>query len=1789
MTITEEPHPKTSEAEPSRQLIVAIAASPGGLPALTELLAALPGDEQMTFIVVQRASPDGREIDAYSLAELGNFKVARIVDGGPVLPGHLYLAPSQSVVRVKKSGFQFRPAHNAGEHRFPADSVFRSVARNFGSRAIGVLLAAEGSDGFIGLEAIGAAGGMTMVQAPEANAEALLTDSIINSGRFDHVLPPAGIAHAIVDYARHWSEAEEGKRPWLRRRRIQEQLVTICAFLREQTGIDFKHYRTTTLLRRIERRMHVLHLASADEYVARLTREPREAQVLARELLIGVTAFFRDPEAFASLAQNALFPLLDNRSPADTVRIWIAACATGEEAYSIAILVREMLEKTENPPKVQIFATDVNGRALAVARRGLYPLGVAANLSPERLARFFIKRGRRFQVTQELREMVTFSAHNVIADPPFSRLDLISCRNLLIYLGGHLQKKLIPLFHYALRRGGYLFLGSSESLGGHGDLFRDIDAHHRLVQRKQTALRTPGEIKHAGRGLPSSLRDGENRPGVELGALAQRIVLDEFAPRYAIVNEEGQIAFLSEGVERFIQPPAGHFSNDILRMARRGLGVGLRTTFAEALRNRRTAVREIAMHTAEGHERIRLTVQPMPELGLDEGLYMMVFEGLGAAAPSTRLDQHSVRPDADRVIEHLDQELLRAREDLDRTVQDLEAANEELKSSNEELLSMNEELQSANEELETSKEETQAANEALWAANLDLGNHLRSIRIATIFLDRHGAIRGFTPPAGEIYHLVTADVGRPLAHFTHVLVDPPPLPSPETIGEEPVEDEVRARDGRWLMRRVLAYLDKSGAVDGLVVTFLDVTRRRHDEAMLRQAEESRRIALDAAAMGMWWWDAGAGNIDADARVRELFGISATEGRLTTETLLSRVDPRDRARIEAIVRYARTGKDRHHIEFRVTAPDGSMRWLTSIGQRAQGSEAKWSGVIFDVTSRKEIEEEAKRATELLDSVSQVTDDLIYVKDRESRLLYANPAMQRLTGRAPSGKLSDWHVNRAEAETIIANDRKVMESRTGAVVEEAFTPPDGKTRVFSSNKKPMFAPDGSVIGIVGVSSDITEYKRLLVERERLIAEVESERARLAAILKDLPAGVVIAEAKSGKISLVNDAAASHLGEWIRDVDLLSEAQAYKMRVADGRALPAAEFPLARALRGEAFRGTEVEITRPDGARRFSNVSATPIRDILGNITAGMVAFVDIGPRRETEALLAASERNYRTLVEQAAVGIEQAALDGRLLAVNDQLCVMLGYSREELLSMTFVDITDPLDLPRERRRHKRLYAGKVDSYVFEKRYVRKNGTRLWARVTSSLQRDETGAARNRISIIQDVSELRRTQQELRESEARYRATFEQAAVGIAHVGLDGRWLAVNDKLCAITGYSREELLRRRFQDITHPDDLDRDLAEMSEVIAGQREILSRDKRYLRKDGAVVWIRLTSALVRTEDAEPAYFISAIEDITRDLHAAATNARLAAIVRSSQDAIYSFDHDHIIGSWNSGAERLFGYRADEIIGQSRAMLMPTHRAHELHEKLDFGTENIMSTETERKRKDGSVFPCVVTKSQIFGPNGQLLGFSSTVRDITERRLAEERQRLMARELVHRVKNSFAVIQSIVRQTQRSTPDPEAFAEAFGGRLAAMAASHDLLTDRHWEGASLRELVASQLAAFSAGAEKRVHVHGPEVTLDTALAVPLGLALHELATNATKYGSLSVPGGSVELSWKIGETEGAESLSLAWREVGGPPVKPPSRRGFGTSLIERGLPDAKIDRRFERDGLVCRIELFTSTGAEGN
>jgi two-component system CheB/CheR fusion protein len=1019
--------PDDTADEDGNDLLVGIGASAGGLDALKSFLAALPDQPGYAFALVQHVGEAEGELLSEVFARLTPLPVLAIEDGLPIEPDRFYVAPPNAIVSIKAGQFRLRPPRSGTERRNPIDRFFQALAEARATRAVGIVLSGSGSDGALGLAAIGAAGGMTMAQTPGTAAFADMPASVAAAA--DHVLPPGELAQVLTAYAEHWRSMAAGSLLHDRRREVQARLSEVCDVLLRRTGHDFKHYKSTTLIRRLERRMQVRGLRDIDDYIGELARDLHEPHVLFRELLIGVTSFFRESDAFAALGERVLATLLRERSETEMVRIWVPGCATGEEAYTIAMLAKEQLAKLENPPKVQIFATDVNERALVVARRGSYPQGITTQVTPERMARYFVKRGRRWQVSDEIREMCLFSVHNLISDPPFSRIDLISCRNLLIYLGSHLQKKLIPLFHYALRAGGYLFLGASESLTGHAELFRVIDAKHRIAQRKDTAIHVPGQLREfSGAGVPGWRASGAATE-VDLGAVAQRILLDEFTPRYVIVTEDGQVVFLSEGADIFVQAPAGSFSNNIMRMVRRGLSVGLRTAFNQSIRTRRTVVRDVpGVHTAEGIRSVRLTVQPMPEMGRDDGLYMLVFQDQGV--PMRRLDEDGgVHPDADAVIDALERELLRTREDLERTVQDLEAANEELKSSNEELLSMNEELQSANEELETSKEEVQAANQALGAANADLENLLRSTRIATIFLDTAGCIRGLTPAAAEIYNLAPTDIGRPLQHFTHRLKDLAPMPVLEDFADdEPLDVQAQHEDGRWFLRRVLPYRAPDGTRGGLVVTFTDVSRQRHAAEALRSSEETLRVALAAARLGAWERDLATGTMIASPTAKTNLGLHPDEP-LTWERLRGLAHPDDLDRLDAAIEATLTEASEFDVEFRVVRSDGIHAWLIARGRALTdeaGRPTKLVGVTVDITERKLAESARHRAERRQAFVLALNDRLRDLEDPRA----ITSATAEMLGRHLSVARVGYGEVDATAEHVIV-DRDWTDETLGSV--------------------------------------------------------------------------------------------------------------------------------------------------------------------------------------------------------------------------------------------------------------------------------------------------------------------------------------------------------------------------------------------------------------------------------------------------------------------------------------------------------------------------------------------------------------------------------------------------------------------------------------------------------------------------------------------------------------------------------------------------------------------------------------
>ncbi|QDV26501.1 PAS domain S-box protein [Aureliella helgolandensis] len=844
--------PRFSSQTAGRLITVGVGASAGGFEAFTELLAHLGMPSHLAVVFVQHHDPSSQSLLAELLSGATEMKVVEISGRKKLKPGCVYVAPPDQFVEIKNG--TIRPVVPAVDESplSAVDHFFLSLAEDQGDLSVGIVLSGAGSDGAIGLKAISDTGGLTFAQDATSAKYDSMPRSAATTGVADHVCRPSEIASELLRYVCHIDEFGDASHVRRLQKQIGEAIPRIAEHLLSITGHNFQHYKINSLVRRIQRRMQIARIVTAADYLVRLQASEEETHALFRELLIGVTAFFRDPEAFESLVTTVLPKIFESKATGEIVRIWVAGCSTGEEAFSLAILCREYAESLDQAPSVQIFATDIDERALQIARAGLYPMGIEDHVSPERLKKFFVKRGKRYQVAKPIRDIVLFSKHNLISDPPFSRQDLVACRNLLIYLGTHLQEKLIPLFHYALRPSGYLFLGPSETISSHGELFRPIDTKFRISQRKGTAV-SSSSIMALRHGEVKVIQPGGLQPdaATDLNGIRQRILLDEFAPKAVIIDQSGQILNASNGIEKYLSISGGDFHNSIVKMAKPGLRIGLRAAIAEAVKKREKVTHDnLSLHDGDSIQRVMLTVQPMPQLGEHDEILMVVFHDSGE--PVRRDDDllpestATGNQDADSIIAHMERELETTRSDLERTLQDMEAANEELKSSNEELLSMNEELQSANEELETSKEEIQVVLGRIAQSESDQRNLLDSTKIATLFLDNEMHIRSFTPGVTSLYNLISTDIGRPLRHITHTSVEMPPFPDDlSLVGDLVVEDEVETQDGLWYMRRIQPYVNERKQRDGLVVTFYDITEQKKLRMRLAAAHAVTQLLADA--------------------------------------------------------------------------------------------------------------------------------------------------------------------------------------------------------------------------------------------------------------------------------------------------------------------------------------------------------------------------------------------------------------------------------------------------------------------------------------------------------------------------------------------------------------------------------------------------------------------------------------------------------------------------------------------------------------------------------------------------------------------------------------------------------------------------------------------------------------------------------------------------------------------------------------------------------------------------------
>jgi len=1053
-------------------------------------------------------------LDAAALTGLAAPLVVRALEPrGSVRtePDHVYLVPPGARLRLRESALTTQRDAKVRLPGAQVDELFTQLVRVFRGRAIGIVLAVPELQPWLGAEAITRAGGLVMGLARG-------TQDASPPVTFDFYLPSDRLADELVARVAHDRDRDSVSATVKLAEEVGANLSQLCEALLDVTGHDFRHYKHSTLVRRTLRRIQILRLPSATAYIARLHEEPAECERLFKDLLINVTAFFRDPEAFASLSRTAIERVLQDREPGAPLRIWVPGCATGEEAYSIAMLVLEAASpESVRPQDLQIFATDLDEGALAIARQGSYPPDIVDEVSPARLERFFTQKGPRYHVNPELRECVLFSLHNLINDPPFSKVDLISCRNLLIYLGSHLQEKLIPLFHYALRPGGYLFLGPSEGLEAHRELFRAVDAKHRISQRLPTAIRSsPGLTGRYGPFTQARLTPMTSSPETDIYLVMQRIVLDEFAPKAVVVDEGGSVVSASGNLEKYLTVDAGPFQNNITRLVRGDLRVPLRAALREAAEIKRKIVsEEVSLVTEAGVQRVILTVQPMPQLGDGQALFLVVFSDVG------RLVEEAPRRDmpgdtsASALIERLERDLTATRRDMEALVQELEAANEELKSSNEELLSMNEELQSGNEELETSKEDLQVANVALATANDDLENLLTSTQIATIFLDREGLLRRFTPDATSIYNIRPSDIGRPLAHYTHAARHMPALPPLDEVRRAPsaIEHELELVDGRHYLRRVSAYRASDGDPQGVVVTFLDISHRKLAARNLEESELRLRGIIDSMF-------AFVGLLDLDGTLRETnrapleaanLGRAEVIGRKYWECAWWTHDPAVQDRLRAafaravageVVRYDETirvrGDERIVIDLMLqpVTVDGEVRFVIPSG--------------VDVTARVAAETETQRLARDLGRRVEETETLLRVMpvgigiahDTACRRITVNPAFASLLAidQDVNASLTAPAAERPKNFRVFAGGREVAsdmlplqvaarEGLTVTAVEVDVVHDDGRVLHLLEYAAPLFAEDGRPRGSVGAFVDISEQRAITSALERRERELRS----------------------------------------------------------------------------------------------------------------------------------------------------------------------------------------------------------------------------------------------------------------------------------------------------------------------------------------------------------------------------------------------------------------------------------------------------------------------------------------------------------------------------------------------------------------------------------------------------------------------------------------------------------------------------------------------------------------------------
>jgi two-component system, chemotaxis family, CheB/CheR fusion protein len=1309
--------------------VIGIGASAGGIAPLQEFFEGIKPDTGLGFVVVMHLSPEFDSQLGSIIQQKTSMPVTQVTEAVKVRPNHVYVIPPNHQMTFEESMLHLIPPQQGLGRRVAIDLFFRTLAHAYGQRAVCIIMSGSDSDGVIGLKHIRAQGGLTIAQEPTEAAFDSMPLTAISTGMVDWVLPVAAMPKKLVEFLSNEHrmklppEIQEAEKSDVkvqdapggetisdetRSTEDEAAIGKVLAHVRARTGHDFSHYKRATVLRRIARRLQVNSLESIPQYLEFLRKHPEEARALLQDLLIGVTHFFRDRDAFASL-ESHIPQIFATKKKEDEIRVWVAGCASGEEAYSIAMLLCEYAVRLENPPKVQLFATDIDENSISYAREGLYPSMIEADISPERLRDFFVRNHGRYRVKKEIREKVLFAAHNVLGDAPFARCDLISCRNLLIYLTPEAQKQVLDIFHFALRPGGLLFLGAAENHGPGRSLFSAVDAKERIFLRRSTPrpswkvpvlpTRTSDQrarpvrwrsrlmpaltqdvAGHAGIAGTPSLQAGATRRGQLFGELHLRL-LEEYGPPSIVVNESHEIVHLSAGAGRYLQFVAGEPTANITKVIIPALQIELRTALFKAAQTAQTA--KTAPATVEldaGPELIVLEVRPMKTADEATGYFLLLFErqvGTPAADALAKTASHgAVGVAADDEIHFL-------KEQLAATVEQYEAANEELKASNEELQAMNEELRSATEQLETSKEELQSVNEELITVNhelktsvedlsrtnADLNNLMAATDVGTIFLDRQLRIHRFTPSAQKIFNLISSDIGRPLADITSALKYEGFMNDAETVLRDlhTIEREVCVGESdHWYMTRLTPYRESEDRIAGVVATFVDITARKRVEDKLRTREQRYRTLFNRVPVAVYSTNADGVIRDFNQRAVELWGrtpekngekFCGSRRRFYSD---GKPMPYDQYPIARVLRGEELSAE--DCELILELKDGTRKNVFVSPIVLKNDQGEITGAIdclHDITARKRSEEALRETEESMRRLTDAIPQIVWTNGADGTVNYFNRRWYEYTGLSYEKSVSSgWEAVHPD-DVPVAKERwaRALEAREMFDCEYRLRDATGEYRWFIARNVPL-RRNGEILGWFGSATDIHDLK----EAEQALRESE-ERYRL---MVDGARDYAIFLLSPSNDIVYWSAGAERVFGWSAEEAVGQSGEL--VFTPEDRAVEQEEKEIETALR-EGCASDRRWHLRKDGSRIWVD---GVMRRLDDEKTGALRGFAKIA-RDATE------QREAEQRLQQAHEQLEQRVKDrtAQLLAINDEL--QKEMKQRQSLERQILDVTE-----RERAR-------------------------------------------------------------------------------------------------------------------------------------------------------------------------------------------------------------------------------------------------------------------------------------------------------------------------------------------------------------------------------------------------------------------------------------------------------------------------------------------------------------------------